>query len=127
VVKPQVDVQSRRAGLRPWPLCWHRDMAWPACSANLLGTVASGVAARSMTALSAPSTALACRWRPPDLARAHGGEARPRVMCRFGRCVSMHVIELAERGARPALSFFLLGHLAEENEAHPLQGPGRDR
>jgi hypothetical protein len=75
-----------------------------------------------MTALSAPSTALACRWRPLDLARAHGDEAAPRVMSKLDRCVSMHVVELAERGARTALVDLILSHLAKEYEARPLQG-----
>jgi hypothetical protein len=62
VVKPQMDVQGRLASLRLQP--WHRrrDLAWPASFTGLLGAAASGVAARSTTALSAPSAALACRW-----------------------------------------------------------------
>jgi hypothetical protein len=94
----------------------------------LLGVAASGVAARSTTALFTPSAALACRWRPLDLARAHGDEAAPRVMSNLGRCISMRVVELTERGARTAPVDFILSHLAEEDEAHPLQGlgdPGR--
>jgi hypothetical protein len=34
----------------------------------------------------------------------------------------MHVIELAERGAHAASGVFILGHLAEENEACPFPG-----
>jgi hypothetical protein len=45
-------------------------------------------------------------------------------MSRLSRCVFMHVVELAERGAHSALSVLLLGHLAEENKARPLQGLG---
>jgi hypothetical protein len=36
----------------------------------------------------------------------------------------MHVIELAERGARAAPVGLVLSHLAKENEARPLQGLG---
>jgi hypothetical protein len=36
----------------------------------------------------------------------------------------MHVVELAERGARTAPAGLVLGHLAEEDEACPLQGLG---
>jgi hypothetical protein len=56
-----MDVQSRLASLRPQPWCWRRELVWLAISADLLDAVASGVAARSMTALSAPPIALACR------------------------------------------------------------------
>jgi hypothetical protein len=45
-------------------------------------------------------------------------------MSKLGRCVSMHVIELAERGARAALVGLILSHLAEEDETRPLQGLG---
>jgi hypothetical protein len=38
------------------------------------------------------------------------------------RHVSMHVVELAERGAHAASCSLLLGRPAEENEACPLQG-----
>jgi hypothetical protein len=34
----------------------------------------------------------------------------------------MRVIELVEHGAHAASGVFILGHLAEENEAHPFQG-----
>jgi hypothetical protein len=57
-----MDVQRRLASLRLRPWRWHRDLAWPAYSATLLGAVASGIVAKSMAALSAPSAALACRW-----------------------------------------------------------------
>jgi hypothetical protein len=40
----------------------------------------------------------------------------------LGRCISMHVVELAERGAHVAPVSLALCHLAKENEAHPLQG-----
>jgi hypothetical protein len=43
-------------------------------------------------------------------------------MSKLGRCVSMHVVELAERGAHTAPVGLVLGHLAEEDEARPLQG-----
>jgi hypothetical protein len=36
----------------------------------------------------------------------------------------MRIIELAERGAHAASSVFILGLLAEEDKAHPLQGLG---
>jgi hypothetical protein len=124
VVKPQVDVQRRWASLRLRPWRWHWNLAWPACSATLLGTVASGIVARSTAILSAPSVALACRWRLLDLARAHGGEVALRVMSKLDRCVSMHVVELAECGARTAPVGLVLSHLAEVDETRPLQGLG---
>jgi hypothetical protein len=43
-------------------------------------------------------------------------------MSELGRCVSMHVIELAEHGARAAPVDLVLGHLVEEDETRPLQG-----
>jgi hypothetical protein len=36
----------------------------------------------------------------------------------------MHIVELAERGARVAPVGLVLGHLAEEDETRPLQGLG---
>jgi hypothetical protein len=36
----------------------------------------------------------------------------------------MHVVELAECGARAALVGLILSHLAEEDETRPLQGLG---
>jgi hypothetical protein len=45
-------------------------------------------------------------------------------MGELGRCVSAHVVELAERGARAASVGLVLGRLAKENEARPLQGLG---
>jgi hypothetical protein len=122
VVKPQMDVQGRLASLRLQPWRRRRDLAWPASSAGLLGAAASGIAARSTTALSVPSVALACRWRPLDLAKAHGDEAAPRVMSKLDRCISMHVVELTERGARTTPIDLILSRLAEEYEARPLQG-----
>jgi hypothetical protein len=124
VVKPRMDVQSRRASLRLQPWHWHRDLAWPASSASLLGAAASGVAARSTTALSAPPIALACRRRLLDLARARSSEptAAPLAMSKLVRCVSMRVVELAKHGAHAAPDDFVLGHLAEKNKACPLQG-----
>jgi hypothetical protein len=38
------------------------------------------------------------------------------------RCISMHVVELAERGAHVMPGCLLPGRPAEENEASPLQG-----
>jgi hypothetical protein len=35
-------------------------------------------------------------------------------------CISMHVVELAERGARLTPVDLVLGHLAEEDEMRPL-------
>jgi hypothetical protein len=43
-------------------------------------------------------------------------------MSKLNRCVSMHIIELAERGARTVPVDLILSHLAEEYEARPLQG-----
>jgi hypothetical protein len=124
VVKPQMDVQSRLASLRPQPWRWHRGLAWPASSASLLGAAASGVAAWSTTAQSALPTALACRRRPLDLARAHSSEcmAAPLAMSELVRRISMRVVELAEHGAHAALGDFVLDHLAEKNKARSLQG-----
>jgi hypothetical protein len=34
----------------------------------------------------------------------------------------MRIVELAERGAHAASGVFILGHLAEENEARSFQG-----
>jgi hypothetical protein len=48
--------------------------------------------------------------------------AVPLAMSKLNRCVSMRVVELAEHGARSASGVLVLGHLAEENEARPLQG-----
>jgi hypothetical protein len=45
-------------------------------------------------------------------------------MSKLGRCVSMHVVELAERGAHAAPVGLVLSHLAEEDETRPLQGLG---
>jgi hypothetical protein len=91
-----------------------------------LGAAASGVAAQSTTILSTPSAALACRWQSLDLAGAHGSEAMamPRVMSKLNRSASLRVVELVEHGAHSALGILILGHLAEENEARPLQGLG---
>jgi hypothetical protein len=36
----------------------------------------------------------------------------------------MRVVELVERGSHAVSGVFILGHLAEEDEAHPLQGFG---
>jgi hypothetical protein len=46
----------------------------------------------------------------------------PRVMSKIDRCVSMHVVELAERGARTAPVDLILSHLAKEYKARLLQG-----
>jgi hypothetical protein len=59
-----------------------------------------------------------------DLARDIGGEAAARVMDKLGRCISVHAVELAKRGARTASVGLVLGHLAEENKTRPLQGLG---
>jgi hypothetical protein len=42
----------------------------------------------------------------------------------LGRCNSMRIVELAERGAHVTPGVFILGHLAEEDEVRPLQGLG---
>jgi hypothetical protein len=49
-------------------------------------------------------------------------ETYQRVMSKLDRCVSMHVIELAEHGARTGPVNLILSHLAEEYEVRPLQG-----
>jgi hypothetical protein len=49
-------------------------------------------------------------------------------MSKLNRRASLRIVELMERGARSALGVLVLVHLAEENEARPLQGlgdPGR--
>jgi hypothetical protein len=48
--------------------------------------------------------------------------AARRVMSKLNQRASMRIVELAEHGARSTLGVFVLGHLAEENEARPLQG-----
>jgi hypothetical protein len=50
--------------------------------------------------------------------------AAPLAMSKLDRCISMHVVGLAEHGAHAAPGIFILSHLAEENEAHPFQGLG---
>jgi hypothetical protein len=72
-----------------------------------------------MAALSTPSAALACRWQPLDLAGDGGGEAAAPVAGELGRCISTHVIELAERDACAAPVGLILSHLAEEDETRP--------
>jgi hypothetical protein len=47
-----------------------------------------------------------------------------RVMSKLDRCTSLRVVKLAEHGACSALGVLVLGHLAEENEALPVQGLG---
>jgi hypothetical protein len=44
------------------------------------------------------------------------------AMSKLNRRISMRVVELAEHGARSVSGVLVLGHLAEENEARPLQG-----
>jgi hypothetical protein len=39
-----------------------------------------------------------------------------------GWCSTLHIAELVERGAHAAPSVYVLGHLAEEDDARPLQG-----
>jgi hypothetical protein len=49
-------------------------------------------------------------------------------MSKLRRCISMHIIELAERGARTAPVGLVLSHLAKEDKTRLLQGlgdPGR--
>jgi hypothetical protein len=43
-------------------------------------------------------------------------------MSKLDQCVSMHVVELAERDARTTPVDLILSHLAEEYEARLLQG-----
>jgi hypothetical protein len=44
------------------------------------------------------------------------------AMSELVRCISMRIIELAEHGAHAAPGDFTISHLAEKNEARPLQG-----
>jgi hypothetical protein len=44
------------------------------------------------------------------------------AMDKLVQCVSMRVVELAERGAHTTPDSLLLGRPAEEDEARPLQG-----
>jgi hypothetical protein len=48
----------------------------------------------------------------------------PRFMSKLHRRASLRVVELTELGAHSVLGILVLGHLAEENEARPLQGLG---
>jgi hypothetical protein len=48
--------------------------------------------------------------------------AAPLAMGKLVWRISMRVIELAEHGAHAASGVFIIGHLAEEDEARPLQG-----
>jgi hypothetical protein len=48
--------------------------------------------------------------------------AAPLAMSKLDRRVLMRVVELVERGAHAAPGVFILGHLAEKNEARPFQG-----
>jgi hypothetical protein len=48
--------------------------------------------------------------------------ATPWVMSKLDWCASMRIMELMEHGARSMLGVLILGHLAEEDEARPLQG-----
>jgi hypothetical protein len=48
--------------------------------------------------------------------------AAPLAMSKLIRHVSMHIVELVERGARAMPDNLILSHLVEENEAPPLQG-----
>jgi hypothetical protein len=50
--------------------------------------------------------------------------ATPWVMSKLHRRASLRVVELAELGAHSVLGVLVLGHLAEENKARPLQGLG---
>jgi hypothetical protein len=45
-------------------------------------------------------------------------------MSKLSRCVSMNIIQLAERGASAASVDLVLSHLAEEDETRVLQGLG---
>jgi hypothetical protein len=40
----------------------------------------------------------------------------------FGQRSTLRIVELTERGAHAAPSIFILDHLAEEDDARPLQG-----
>jgi hypothetical protein len=50
--------------------------------------------------------------------------ATPQVMSKLHRHASLCIVELTELGAHSVLGVLILGHLAEENKAHPLQGLG---
>jgi hypothetical protein len=124
VVEPQVDVQRRwvSLGLRPW--CRLLGLARSACPAALLGATALNDTAGSTATVPTPSAASACRWRPLDLTRDSGGEAAAQVTGELGRRISVHVVELAERGARAASVGLVLSQLAKEGKTCPLQGLG---
>jgi hypothetical protein len=40
----------------------------------------------------------------------------------FGQSSALRIIEITERGAHVAPSVFIIGHLAKEGNARPLQG-----
>jgi hypothetical protein len=107
VVKPQVDVQSWLASLRSLLSCRGQILMCPGAFACPRGA-ASTTAAWSTTAAAAPFQSLAA----------------PQSMSWLDRRSSMCVVELAERGAHAASGVFILGHLAEEDEARPVQGLG---
>jgi hypothetical protein len=46
--------------------------------------------------------------------------AAPQAMSLLGRRNSMHVVELKEHGAHAVSGVFILGHLAEEDQARPF-------
>jgi hypothetical protein len=98
-----MDVQSRLASLRSLLNRRGKILACPAASACLL-CAASSTAAWSTTVAAAPFQSLAA----------------PQSMGWLSRRDSMRVVELAERGAHAASGVFILGHLAEEDDARPL-------
>jgi hypothetical protein len=102
-----MDVQGRLASLRSLLNCRGQILMCPAASACSLGT-ASTIVARSMTVAAVPFQSLTA----------------PQSMGWLGRRNSMRVVELAEHDAYAASGVFMLGHLAEEDEARPLQGLG---
>jgi hypothetical protein len=102
-----MDVQSRLASLRSLLNCWGQILVCPAASTCPLG-VASTTTAWSTAAATVPFQSLAA----------------PQSMGWLGRRNSMRIVELAERSAHAVSGVFILGHLAEEDEARPLQGLG---
>jgi hypothetical protein len=48
--------------------------------------------------------------------------AASQFMSFSGRCGALRSVELMEHGAHAAPGAFIIGHLAEEGDAHPLQG-----
>jgi hypothetical protein len=48
--------------------------------------------------------------------------AAPQAMSFSGQRSALCIVQLMERGAHTTPGVFVIGHLAEEGDAHPLQG-----